>query len=466
MQRLYLTPRMLLATVVILCFFPALSVAQAQGNNAVYNSSGTCSPTCAASSAFIDASKFLGNGQGRDLCDTIYGIFNNLFGNTYPSAGAVVDARGISGVANLTCTHGSPWTEGNNYVSKPSTILLPATGAGSNYTPIVISTGWVLPANTHLIGQGDNIVTANMSTYSNTVIKAASNVGNMISFYSSSPPPNYPGFTYSGIAVENLVLDGNGLAVNGIVNDWAGNLSYVDHVLLYQILGTGLLVSGIASGSGPYTNIAFNTGSYSGSSAVCAQIFALASLGFTGTYGIHGLSCTASTAGRNVAVLLDASNNTLEDVRIDGFYTGVMVGSNAPAHSNVLTNIFGDTAASGLPVYVVQISNNNPVTDLSIMGVHNSMNGSGQYTIDDAVTSTLLADSSVALYALGESKSGGYSRFTTSPNAPTWAAGTVYPSGNCALGSLYSCTSKTSSDCQGYALWGCPAPSVTWTGIK
>lgn len=144
---------MLLAIAVTFCLLPLLSVGQVQGNNAVYNSSGTCSPTCAASPAFIDASVFVGQpGKGSDLCDVIYKILNGTDYN-YPSAGAVIDARGIGGSA-LTCTKGSPWSESGTSVSAPSTILLPATGGGSNFTPIVISIGWVLPANTHLFGQG------------------------------------------------------------------------------------------------------------------------------------------------------------------------------------------------------------------------------------------------------------------------------------------------------------------------
>ena len=221
------------------------------------------------SPAFIDASIFLPplGTQANDICDAIYQILKgnpNFLKNGYPSTGAVVDARGVSGTANLTCTHGSPWTEGNSSVSVPSTILLPA-GA------IVVSTGWVLPTNTHLIGEGDAIS-------SGTVIRAASNLGNMISFYSSFvPPQNSPASAYTGIAVEKLVLDGNSKPVNGIVNNWAVGLSYVDHVSLYRILGTGLGIGGVASGSGPYTNINFDTGgSAATSSTVCAQIVATA----------------------------------------------------------------------------------------------------------------------------------------------------------------------------------------------
>jgi hypothetical protein len=126
--------------------------AQAVGNDAVYNSTTgiTFSPS------FIDASTLLPK-LGKDLCDAIYGLLSGQPGfPPYPSAGAVIDARGIRGATNLTCTHGTPWTEGNNTVNLPSTILLPATG-GATPTPIIISTPWILPSNTHLIGEGDGI---------------------------------------------------------------------------------------------------------------------------------------------------------------------------------------------------------------------------------------------------------------------------------------------------------------------
>jgi hypothetical protein len=93
--------------------FPALTWAQ---DNAVYNSSGT---QTVHSKAFIDASVLQGQ---SDFYATIYNI---LQPSSYPSSGAVIDARGIS--TNMTCASGTPWFESSTgYVNKPSTILLPA----------------------------------------------------------------------------------------------------------------------------------------------------------------------------------------------------------------------------------------------------------------------------------------------------------------------------------------------------
>jgi hypothetical protein len=254
------------------------------------------------------------------------------------------------------------------------------------------------------------------------------------------------------------------------VNAYAQDNSYVDHVSLYQIRGTGLLVESNATNSGPYTNISFDTSTtYSGtSSTVCAQILSVSG----GTRGIHGLNCRTYNNDPNGAVLLDSSNNSIEDVSIEGFDNGVLVGYNATAKDNVLLNIVGATnqGASLAPIYVVSISNNYTVSDLSVIGVVNQGTGSGQYTIWDSVTSTRLSDSSVGVYALGnDSDSAGYySRFTTSSNAPSWVAGPLAPSGSCAQGSLYSCNG-TYSGCSNYALWACAYNShnvLGWLSVQ
>jgi hypothetical protein len=134
-------------------WFPAAPIAAAQtqnfqGQDAVYNNSAqvTNSPS------FIDASMFASSAP--NIC----GVLNSvLTSKNYPAAGAVIDARGLNSTnTSMTCTtaNPSPWAGIANPL--PSTILLPATGA----TPIVIpsgSSGWILPNNTRLIGEGDGI---------------------------------------------------------------------------------------------------------------------------------------------------------------------------------------------------------------------------------------------------------------------------------------------------------------------
>jgi hypothetical protein len=231
----------------------------------------------------------------------------------------------------MTCAAGTtPWNNGSTFANVPSTILLPAG-------TIIIPIPWVLPGYTHLIGVGDSIVSASGI---GTTIQACKSVsctfsGDMMDF-GGSPACS----TCTDITVENLVLDGQGQSINGIVNQESQALTYIDHVSLYEILGTGLSVFNSASHSGPYSNVTFDTGAYSGvSSTTCANIN-----GLTDTHGLHHWSCKSETNDGAAGILLDSSNNTLEDVRLVGFHDGIRVGANATAQSNVLLNIYGDTA--------------------------------------------------------------------------------------------------------------------------
>jgi len=61
-----------------LCFSLPAAAQGTQGQNAVFNPSGNCNQ-CVGSSAFIDASRFLGGTQGQDLCDTIYYLFTHSY---------------------------------------------------------------------------------------------------------------------------------------------------------------------------------------------------------------------------------------------------------------------------------------------------------------------------------------------------------------------------------------------------
>lgn len=279
-------PWLFLGTVIVIvgCFsaFPTAASAQSQGNNAVYYQPGSSGVCCKGSGSFIDASVFISNGS--TFCSTLFGILN---ASSYPSStGTVIDARGLnSGNTSMTCTatNPSPWAGITN--PPPSTILLPAG-------TVVIPSTWGLPANTALIGVGDNIGSGTTLQAKASSFSAGTA---MIQFGSSSLCTS----TCSGISVENLNLDGQGQAINGIVNAFSQNLSYVDHVSLYQILGTGLSVSGNASHSGPYSNITFDTGAYSGVSATtCASIN-----GLSDTRGLHHWSCKSETNDAAAGIL-------------------------------------------------------------------------------------------------------------------------------------------------------------------
>jgi hypothetical protein len=145
----------------------------------------------------------------------------------------------------MTCASGtSPWNNGSNYVNKPSVILLPA---GTIYT----SASWVLPANTKLIGtaKGSGSIGTTNYAFETAIQASASFSGAVVQFGNSTFCPS----GCQGISVEHLTISGAGYTMNGIENDNCGLQCYVEHVTLYEVLGTGLKVGGsYATDSGPY----------------------------------------------------------------------------------------------------------------------------------------------------------------------------------------------------------------------
>jgi len=423
-------------------FVPCLPVfAQTAGNPVIYGSSGVTS-----SSAVVDASVL----SGGDLCAQVnYAV-------AHASAGTVIDARGINATnpkSSLVCASGTPWGGGSNTnTANPATILLPA-GTIQIFAP------WVLPSGTRLQGEGSGL----------TVIQAQTAAANpMIQMGAASPV--CPNNVCTGIGVEDLTLDGNAVAgVSGIVNGYSQEMTYVKHVNLFQILGMGLQVlaqgSGSAQNSGPYSDIRFDTAGQAPSPAtVCAQI-----LGTLPTRGIHGLTCV-SNGTPSAAVLLDASNNSLEDVHIQGFQDGILIGKNGTAVSNVLASIAGGSGVNNV-VHIAAVQGKS-VADEAIVGVTNG--GGAAHTIQDDLTGTTLSDAAVAIYAFGEPVTAGthvagYSRFTTSPNAANWSFGSnsLPPNTPCSnIGSLYSNTAGTAGGNNTWYVCTGNGSSATWADIE
>jgi hypothetical protein len=279
-----------------------------------------------------------------------------------------------------------------------------------------------------------------------------------------------------GISVEDLTLDGNNLASVGIINGQAREESYVRGVYLYRIPGIGLQVWNAANFSGPYSNITFSNTTSAASSTVCVWIDNVS------TRGVHGLNCTTAngTTTPAAAVILDGDGNSIEDVQIQGFSDGILVGKDNPTQGNVLLNIAGATGVTNV-IHICGFysagtcpSTPNAVSDLSIMSVATGGSGGASYSIEDDVSlestaqTTKLSDANVAMYVVGEPvKAGGsavgYSRFSTSPSIPTWVVETSTsssPPSPCIPGSLLSNTTGTA----GKTLWVCTGG--TWTDVE
>jgi hypothetical protein len=214
------------------CFLTTDTSVQAQtaGDKAVYTSGGAC---CTSSTATVDASVL----SGSNICEQIYNALLAL-----PTVGGVVDARGIS--SNMTCGSGeTPWLKSGTNVVIPSTILLPA-----GIVTMSLSL-WILPDGTRLIGEG---IGGEGSGSSGTTLQVPLNFsGAMIQMGDGAVHCPAAGHICHGVSVEDLTLDGEGQqGVNAIANTNSQELSYVNHVKFYQILGTGLKVSGNAQNSG------------------------------------------------------------------------------------------------------------------------------------------------------------------------------------------------------------------------
>jgi hypothetical protein len=185
-----------------------------------------------------------------------------------PPQGAVVDARGIvptNGGAQ-TCG-GNPWGSPYITITRPSTVLLPASN-------IQMASTWILPNNTKISGEGPNTELTAISNFSGT---------DMIDMGSSGSCPSEG---CSGVAVEHLKLQDNSVSglgsLNGIVNNFSQTPSYVNDVVLFNIGGTGILIGGPlgvtpgAVDSGPYSNISFTANNPSSCSSgpcpICVEI--------------------------------------------------------------------------------------------------------------------------------------------------------------------------------------------------
>jgi hypothetical protein len=408
------------------------------GENAIQSKNDPSNVDPLNSPAFVDASVY-----NTDICTSI----NDVLQNIPSSKGVVIDARGITSSAHLSCTTNPFSSSSNKYPA--SIVLLPAA-------TITISKTWVLPAQTRIIGEGPNL----------TVLQASGLTGDMIDM-GGSATGLCPGNDCNGIVIEHLGLNGG---VNGIVNGYAQELSSVRDVSLVSMSGTGISLTVTcpssctytSSNSGPYSDI-----SYTGT-GTCVSVVGRSESNGTNSYrGFHGLTCSTTASP---AVLLSGPNTTLEDVTIIGQSStqdGILVGgSSGAAFADALFNI----RSSGPLKNLIHITGGSSiVSDITVMaasvGVGNPTN-----SIQDDLTGTTLTDATVGMYAIGEPVAvtgpnpPAYSRFTTSPNLPSWQSGATQPSGAnaCAIGSFFSCTGA-SSTCQSGAftgaLWGCTTQS-------
>lgn len=473
------------------------SCTQYPGDRYAYGTSGD------NSHAYIDASVFLPGPTSScslsctssDVCCAIscglQSLRNQLSCNTskYVNKG-VIDARGIlppSG-GTLSCST-NPFPSGGSTVG--ATVLLPA-GTISG-----VSNQWELPSNTHLIGQGPGAYGATTASGA-TVIQFSLSGG-------TSTAPMYMleiGDTSlcgsnddcNGISIEHLRIDASNSSgyVVGIFNDVGQELNYANDVAITGLnsSSTGLMILGqsdanppasgalyYADNSGPYTDI------YVSGAGTCLNID-----GTYGTRGVNGLTCYGGGSNGNAAVLLDGSNNTIQNVTISGYTgDGILIGSQLSSQNasgaesnNLIFNVSAPSVTnaihiSGTPGNTCGKSGTlNCPSDITLMGINGGTTASIQ---DDLSSSTVTG--STGLYVLGEPTLGqtttpGYSRFTTGTctnhGCPSWFVGpagsepTTGASCSTLIGSLFSVTTTITSTPH-TTLWGCTGTG-TWEALS
>jgi len=380
----------------------------------------------------------------------------------------------------------------------PITILLPAysiqlNSYGTN------DGAWVIPNNVKLVGSGFQTILVSGSISAPYMVEMG------------QPPTGSCSTVYNGIGIEHLQIN---TAIGGIDNQCAGPGSYVSDVKIAgqppiapsaPLGGTALNVGAGATNSGPYSNLYVVTVPYNSCGATAPAVSCVV-LGAQ-TRGIHGLTCVGSDAsgappqsGSGIAsgsagVVVNASNNSVQDVHVESFYDGIQIGANATAADPVGNVSVSDAEAGntsscnygGVANAVHVCGPNVPpsnqtyknyacstqggygsVTDVAMVGISNGpfaqppfssvqddqigtvIQGCNGQTCMDPITS--------GTYILGRPSggTGPYSRFAINPAnstvyggvttfVPTWGVGnTGVPSGPCEVpGAIYSYTGSS-----------------------
>jgi hypothetical protein len=445
---------LVLVLTMVSCF--SLTAVSQQGNP--YVASSSAAPTW--STAYVDASAYCSTagscGSSDDFCHVLYKALTTSF----PNAG-VLDARGVDPSktgSGCSSANDTPFYNGTSYAGS-STVLLPAG-------TIKISGVWTLPQGTRLIGEGGEDSAS--PQVQRTVIQAQNGLSPIIQMGSGSG--------CIGTSIEGVIIDGMGnSSVSGITNPCTDH-SYVRRVTLYNILGTGLSVSG--ANSGPYSDITFDTTTKTTTSSTIGIYLQNA------TRGVQGITCTNTASGssynatQGTCIKVAGAGNTVQDVRVEGLEFGVEVA----ASNTVLLNIDGDTqpTTNNPTINVVKIDQG--VADVAAIGISNSCVSTSQcsstdYTLYDDSTSAppplyASTDPYVSMYVLGDrievANQVAYSRYTTSSSTANWSVGAApsgIPTGTAcpAPGSLFSNTNSSTSV---QALYVCSAVSGKWSAVK
>jgi hypothetical protein len=392
-------------TQVITLTATALATCTLPGSYTISAKSGTLllgNTTFSISSSWIvpDRWRVLGSGRGASSTSSSpNGTGTSIQANS-SSFGPVVSSGHASTTAGSPGVTGSGltgWTTalvGQMFVAAGGAVQAPILSV-TNQTNLTLT----IPAQTGLSG----------STYSITPPLIQFNPTNNISTTGLA----------TGVSVSNLNVDCNSITGGvGIQNWWAQELSYAQDVSIFDCNAISLDVETSSSqNSGPYANISSTNDAASRANAntLCAELLSSSQ---TDLRGVHGLTCIASiTPAPSIGIDASMESLSLEDLHLEGYVTGISIGTNAEANNLTLINATGGTGKPGMTTLINIVNptsyspNNNEV---NLFG----LNSGGVATIlNDQIMGTNLSDSSLSFYVLGQGSGTNRTRLTSSPNA-------------------------------------------------
>lgn len=279
----------------------------------------------------------------------------------------------------------------------------------------------IVPNKTQIfgVGRGD-------ADFVNTVIKALPGfpkAGTVVQM-GTSPGPNF------GVQVQNLTIDGSGVAGVCLSNTYSEELSYGKDLLLTNCGVAGLsIVSGAAQNSGPFENLEIYPG---GGSVVNASSVCILVTGAISFRGIQGVTCNAGTdysVRPQIAMALDG-DGYYSNIHIEHFGTGISLGNaNGAADSITIVNAeFGPDVATGLQITAPGGINNQ---NISIFGL--GCNGCTSL-LNDAELGTNVTDTSLGWYTIGNGASSGKPMSSGNYGVGTQVIGPFHGLGTVSLG--------------------------------
>ena len=247
----------------------------------------------------------------------------------------------------------------------------------------------LIPNKTQIfgVGRGD-------SSPVNTVIKALPNFPPGAPIVQMGAAPDAPNF---GVQIENLTVDGVGVAETCLLNLYSEEQSYGRNLILAGCTKTGLRVMGsVAQNSGPFENLELlpASGAATNVETLCVEISAV-----DGFRGIKGLTCNAGdhyAARPALAMKLDGTG-IYQDIHIEHFTTGIMLGNAShSADTLILADAgFGPDVTTGVEIPShLRVNNQN----LTILGI--SCNNC-KTLLRDGMTGTNITDGGIGWYLLG-----------------------------------------------------------------